>query len=128
MFSLFAKTNLSLPERAALMLTLVQASLMAYVKHHQWLSEDLRATVIENWIKRNERKASAVFRVKISAAGDEMARYLVATQSLQEIRELWAFLDKAQHTRPGESQEADAALFGLMAECERTVIAKGLAS
>jgi hypothetical protein len=79
MLGMFAKPDLSLPERAALMLTLVQASLMAYVKHGQWPTEDHRATVIGNWLARNGRKAGLMFRGKMSAAGDEMARYLVAT-------------------------------------------------
>ncbi len=128
MFGLFAKPNLSLPERAALMLTLVQASLMAYFKHRQWLSEDLRATVIGNWLEKNDRKAGIVFRGKISAAGDEMARYLIATQPENEMRDLWLFLEQAQHMKTGTSPEADRMVFALMAECEKAIIAKGLAS
>jgi hypothetical protein len=128
MFGLFAKPNLSLPERAALMLTLVQASLMAYFKHHQWLSEDLRATVIENWLRNNNRKAGIIFRSKISAAADEMARYLITTQPKNEMRDLWEFLEHAQHMTTGTNPEADQMVFTLMAECEKAIIAKGLAS
>lgn len=128
MFGMFAKPDLSLPERAALMLTLVQASLMAYVKHGKWLTEDLRATVIGNWLARNDRKAGVLFRGKISAAGDEMARYLVATLDPEDIRDLYTLLDRGQHLKPGEDPDTEREVHGLMRECERLLIAKGLAS
>ncbi|MBL8524331.1 MAG: hypothetical protein JNN20_11630 [Betaproteobacteria bacterium] len=128
MFGIFAKPNLNLAERAALMLTIVQASLMGYLKHHEWLSEELRATVIDNWLKRNDRKAGIAFRIKISAAADELARYLVVTQGPEEIRELYGFLERSQHSKPGESSEVDASVHFLLSECERLLIAKALAS
>ncbi len=128
MFGMFAKPDLSLPERAALMLTLVQASLMAYVRHHEWLNEDHRATVIGNWLTRNGRKAGIVFRGRISAAADELSRYLVATQDESDIRDLYALLDRGQHVQAGESPEIEAQIRVLMAECERALIAKGLAA
>lgn len=126
MFGMFAKANLTLAERAALMLTLVQASLMGYLKHNQWLSEDHRATVIDNWLKRNDRKAGIAFRAKISRAADEMLRFLVSTQDSEDIREVYALLDKAQYSRPGESAEIDYFRNKMLGECERYVIAKGL--
>ena len=128
MFGMFAKPNLTLSERAALMLTLIQASLMAYVRHRQWLSEDHRATVIENWLARNDRKAGIFFRGRISSAADEMSRYLVATQNAENIRDLYLLLEHAQVLRPGESPEIDVQINALMSECERAIIAKGLAT
>jgi hypothetical protein len=128
MLGMFAKPDLSLPERAALMLTLVQASLMAYVKHGQWPNEDHRATVIGNWLERNGRKAGLMFRGKMSAAGDEMARYLVATLEPGDVRDMHLMLDRAQHLKAGEDPETTAQVHTLMRECERAIIAKGLAS
>ena len=125
---MFAKPNLTLAERSALMLTIVQASLMAYFKHQRWLDEDHRATVIDSWLKRNDRKAGISFRMKISAAADEMVRFMVATQERDVLLELYTFLEHAQDSIPGSSHEIDSVLHGLMEECERVLIAKGLAS
>jgi hypothetical protein len=128
LFGWLAKPNLTLPERSALMLTIVAASLMAYVRHHEWLNEEHRATVIDNWLKRNNRKSGLVFRARISQAADELARFLVAFHDADEIGELFAFLERAQNSRPGEFPDDDKAVHALMAECERALIANGLAA
>jgi hypothetical protein len=127
-FGFFAKPDLTLPERAALMLTLVQSSLMAFVKHRSWLSEDHRATVIGSWLERNGKKAGLVFRGRISAAADEIAKYLAGTQDTQFIVDLHALLERGQHLKPGESPALEAKIHALMAECEPALVAKGLAA
>lgn len=128
MLGMFAKPDLSLPERAALMLTIVHASLMAYIKHHEWLTEDLRATLIQNWLKQNERKAGVWFRSRISAAADSLARFLVSTQDAEDIEYLYELLNEAQRIGFGKNPDVDVQFYKIMAECERALIAKGLAA
>lgn len=126
MFGLFTKTTLTLPQRSALLLTLLQAVLMAHVKHGKPLPENLMATVLDNWLKRNGGKVSRRFKAGVSEAGYDMARHLRASLSAQAIQELWEFLDKAQHNRPGQNPEADSYLFSLMDECRDTILLREL--
>lgn len=128
MFGLFTKNTLSLPQRATLMLSLVHAFLMGYVKHRQWLAGELRATVVENWLARNGGSAGTVFRAKISIAADGMARHLVATMDDGALRELLEFLDHAARIPTGQDPAVDRELFSLLSECEKVLVVKGLAT
>lgn len=110
------------------MLTIVQASLMAYVKHRKWLGNEHRATVVENWFNRNGGSASIVFKAKISTTADELARHLVATLDDSDIRALWELLDRAQHIPSGQDPAMDKEVATLLNECEKALVAKGLAS
>jgi hypothetical protein len=128
MFGLFAKNTLSLSQRAELMLTIVAASLMAYVKHRKWLTTDLRVQVVENWFARYGGSASAVFRAKVMSAADELARHLVATLEESDLRELWQLLERGQSFNRGEDSSVDREVASLLVECEKALVAKGLAS
>ncbi len=128
MFGLFGSPDLTLRERALLLLTLVQGSLLGYVKHGQWLAEEHRATIINNWLKRGGRKASVMFRARISKVGDDLSRSLVVNLDQADIESLFATLMAAEKTRPGESPELDGTIVKLLDECERALIANNLAS
>lgn len=126
MFGIFGKPTMTLPERSALLLTLVVAGLMANIRHRQWLSEELRAEVIDRWLASNGKKAGAVYRAKMSSASDEMVRFLVTTQEDTDLREVFEVLDAWQRMKPGESANHDSVGFKMMRECERFLVAKGL--
>ena len=82
------------------------SNLLANVKQGKWLDEDMRATVVGNWLKRYGRNAGVIFRGKICAAADEMARYIVVTLDPGDVRKMYVMLDRAQHLKPGEDPEA----------------------
>ena len=128
MFGIFTKTNLTNSERAALMLSIIHGCLMGISKHNTWLSAEHRAEGIEVWLKRNNRKASRAFRVKLSAAADELTRIIVATEGREGAAVLAKLLAEAQVTKPGTVPHIDLFLQTWMGECERTLVKKGLAS
>jgi hypothetical protein len=127
MFGMFAKPDLSLNDRSLLMLTLLLACLMGQVKHNEWLAEIHRAKVIDKWLKKNQRTAGSILRYKMSSAADEWARSLVATKDPDEMHRLYKFLDMSQTMKLGICANDDKTFYWLMGECERIVIAKGLA-
>ena len=128
MFGMFAKPDLTLRERAFLMLHLVHVHLMGYVTHATWPSEDHRATAIDTWLRRRGKKAGVLFRAKISTAADEMSRFLAATLEKEDVQELYDLLNAAEQF--GGKAGADVAhrVASLVDECERALIAKGMAS
>lgn len=128
MFGLFSRNTLTLAQRATLLLTVVQASLLGYTKHRQWLTAEHRNTVVLNWFDRNGGKASLSFKAKIGLVGDHMARHLVSTLDEEDLMDMSNFLNHAQHVPPGTDTTVDSKVRMLLTECERALIAHGLAS
>lgn len=128
MFGIFAKPDITLRERSFLMLHLVHVSLMGYLKHKTWLSEDHRAAAIDNWLNRRGKKAGILFRAKISNVADEMARFLVVTQEKEDVEEIYSFLNSAEESGEHAPAHVANAVARLLDECELALIAKGLGS
>ena len=128
MFGMFAKPNLNLKERSYLLLHLVHVNLMVYFKHDVWASEDNRALAIDHWMKLRGKKGGVMFRAKISQMSDEMTRFIVASQSKEDAEELYSFLNSVEESGEKSDPQARDVVAQLLAECEKALIAKGLAS
>ena len=80
MFGIFAHTNLSTSERAALLLYTVHLCLKKFSCSGAPMSERKIAACIDLWIKRNDRKASLRFRIRILIAANELADVIAASE------------------------------------------------
>lgn len=130
MFGLFRKSTLTLAQRAALMTTIIHASLIAYVRHHEWLSGEMRADVAKRWFERNGGSLGMLDATRISVLANDMARWMSSTMSFGDLEHVLAALDNAQGRSPLEIDDltTKVEVMALMKECEKMLIKRNLAS
>ena len=132
MFRLFSKANLSVSEAGLLLLSLLQAHLMARVRHgERLLGSKYSSTIILNWLQKNNRKAGFLYRTKMSAAGDELFLHVVRNtppDSLPLARVLDLLEDASRNPPPKDGGGYGIVVGGLMNLCTAFVLERGLAS